>query len=68
MLALTPAMHTVAVHGTAHPDTTRHLASAVHKASSDCADECENWDHPVYQQGAASAREVSKHAKALMES
>ncbi len=68
MLALTPAMHTVAVHGTAHPDTTKHLARAVHKASSDCAAECDKWDDPVYKASAESSRELAKHAQAVMDS
>lgn len=68
LLALTPAMHTIAVQGTAHPDTTRQLAGAVHKAASDCADECGKWDDPVYKAGAESSRELAKHAKAVAES
>jgi hypothetical protein len=68
LLALTPAMHTLAVHGTAHPETTKHLARAVHKAGNDCADECDKWDDPVYKASADSSRDVAKHAKAVMES
>lgn len=66
MLVLATAIHTIATHGHAHPKTIRALATAAHQASSDCADECEKWDHPIYKAGVAAARKVAEHAEPIM--
>ena len=68
MLALTEAMHTIASHGHAHPEIIRCLAAAVQIASTHCADECEQWDHPLYKAGVEASRNAAKHAKVIVDS
>ena len=68
MLAVTKALHTVSMHGTADPQIIKELAAASHLACLECEAACNEFDNPVYQSCAESCRRTAEHSKAIAES
>jgi hypothetical protein len=60
MLAVTKAMHTVAIHNTADPELVKLMAAATHQACLECEAVCNEFDNPTYQ----SCADVCRHTAA----